>query len=339
MRRNKSIVTLLVLLIIVLASFYFFGMHAKPLPSAPGPASSNASGQLPSNSSSTGPETSAPALTLRSNDSKANITIATFNIQIFGESKRSKPQVMAVLCDVVWNFDIMAIQELRDDTETTLPFYLDQINSKNGSKFATVSSPRLGRTSSKENYAFVYDTDSVSFIEGSNHTFTDPPDGTTVDLFQREPFIARFRTVSGDFDFVIIDIHSEPDNTPAELDNMSRVMDWAKSLFPEEDDFIILGDMNADCNYLKPSQNISLRGPQYTWLIPDSADTTTKSTNCTYDRMIITEGVKEDYSGSWGVFRFDNQYSLNQSLTEDVSDHYPVWATFYIDHDSSSDMK
>jgi hypothetical protein len=42
------------------------------------------------------------------------IKIASFNIQVFGKSKRSKKEVMAVLTKTVTNFDITAIQELRD---------------------------------------------------------------------------------------------------------------------------------------------------------------------------------------------------------------------------------
>ncbi len=257
-----------------------------------------------------------------------NITIATFNIQVFGQAKSSKPDVMAVLSRIARNFDVMAIQELRDENETTLPFYLSQINSLPGPAYAAISSPRLGRTSSKENYAFIYNTATLAFVQGSNYTFQDPPPGTSTDLFQREPFIARFRSAAGNFTFVLIDIHTDPDSTPQELDNMSKVLADAQAHFPDEKDFIILGDMNADCSYLRPVDNISLRDTAFTWLIPDGTDTTTKSTNCTYDRIIITEPTREDFTGKWGVFRFDQEYGLNQTQTEAVSDHYPAYAVF-----------
>jgi deoxyribonuclease-1-like protein len=261
------------------------------------------------------------------NSSSANITIATFNIQVFGISKRSKPEVMEVLTKTARRFDIMAIQELRDESETTLPFYLEGINNLSGPRYAAVSSPRLGRTSSKENYAFIYDTATVSLVPGSVYTFEDPPAGTSADLFQREPFIARFNTTGG-FDFVLITIHTDPDTTPQELSDLPMVLADAQAHFPDEQDFIMLGDMNADCTYLRPSDALSLRNATYLWIVPDSADTTTKSTDCAYDR-IITAGPAEDaFTGAWGVFRFDSEYSLNQSATEAVSDHYPVWAAF-----------
>src|SRR4030095_8995417 len=259
-------------------------------------------------------------------------TIPTFNSQIVGEAKRSKPQVMDVLAKTARNFDLMVIQELRDDTETTLPIYLEKINSLPGPKYSSISSPRLGRTASKENYAFIFNTEKIQLINGSNYTFTDLPNGTSEDLFQREPFVAEFK--SGKFDFVLITIHTDPGETPQELGDLPLVLSDAQARFPDEKDFIMLGDMNADCSYLKQSDNISLRNSSYTWIVPDSADTTTKSTDCTYDRIIILDPSKEDYLGSWGIFRFDQAYGINQSLTEEVSDHYPVWSVFSTANDS-----
>ena len=258
----------------------------------------------------------------------SSIRIASFNIQIFGESKRSKTEVMDILARIAREFDVMAVQELRDDTETTLPIYLEKINSLPGPHYASVSSPRLGRTSSKENYAFIFNTDALRLI--SNYTFADPPEGTTTDLFQREPFISRFETLDGSYDFVLIVIHTEPDTTPAELGNLTLALDDARKRFPDETDFIMLGDMNADCSYLSASEagSLPLRNSSFTWVVPDSADTTTKSTDCAYDRIILAGDAAGGYSGGWGVYRFDEAYGLDQNMTEDISDHYPVWARF-----------
>jgi len=262
------------------------------------------------------------------NSTNIPLKIATFNIQVFGESKRSKPEVMGVLARVARNFDIIAVQEFRDDTETTLPVYLERINSLPGPEYAATSSPRLGRTSSKENYAFIYNTDTIRLVSGSNFTFADPPEGTAADLFQREPFIARFESAGGAaFDFVLITIHTEPDGTPQELSSLPLALDAARSRFGDETDFIMLGDMNADCSYLSGSEaeSLALRNASFLWVVPDDADTTVKSTDCAYDRIILAGTAQEHYGGTWGIFRFDEAHSLNQSEAEDVSDHYPVW--------------
>jgi hypothetical protein len=44
------------------------------------------------------------------------IKIASFNIQVFGKAKASKPEIIEVLADIISQFDVVAIQEIRDKT-------------------------------------------------------------------------------------------------------------------------------------------------------------------------------------------------------------------------------
>jgi hypothetical protein len=94
-----------------------------------------------------------------------------------------------------------------------------------------------------------------------------------------------------------------------------------------------VGDLNADESYFDEDGVTTMRREKYTWLITNDFDTTTKSTNATYDRIIVTDGAGTDYAGEAGVFRFDTVYGLNQTMTEDVSDHYPVYAIFWTNAD------
>ncbi|MCK4736059.1 MAG: hypothetical protein KAT65_26625 [Methanophagales archaeon] len=56
--------------------------------------------------------------------------------------------------------------------------------------------------------------------------------------------------------------------------------------------------------------------------------TTTKPTDCTYDRLIISTPAVSDFTDEAGVFRFDVEYGLIADETTAVSDHYPVYAVF-----------
>ena len=87
------------------------------------------------------------------------IRIASFNIQVFGEKKLNKPRVRGLLAEIIRGFDIVAIQEIRSKQDI-MPQFVDAINST-GRHYDYVVGPRLGRTSSKEQYAFVYDTASI----------------------------------------------------------------------------------------------------------------------------------------------------------------------------------
>ena len=60
---------------------------------------------------------------------------------------------------------------------------------------------------------------------------------------------------------------------------------------------IILGDLNADCSYLSRTRYNQLDlvlDTRFMWLIDSSVDTTTKSSDCAYDRC---EGGREGRGG------------------------------------------
>jgi hypothetical protein len=94
----------------------------------------------------------------------------------------------------VREFDIVLIQEIRDATEQTIPNFIQQINQANGVLYSYIESPRLGRTTSKEAYAYIYNTQAVQFVQGSDYVYDD-----NNDVFEREPYIATFKI--GNFDF------------------------------------------------------------------------------------------------------------------------------------------
>ncbi|MBC8500621.1 MAG: endonuclease/exonuclease/phosphatase family protein [Nanoarchaeota archaeon] len=261
--------------------------------------------------------------------SKDSITIASFNIQTFGKSKREKTRVMNILANILCKFDIMAIQEIRDKTETTIEYYVNLSNYVcNNSYRDYIISPQIGRSSYKENYAFIYNPKKVAYVPESSYVYQD-----IEDYFEREPFIAQFK--ANEFDFILVNIHIKPDNAESEIRKLTEVIIDIKTKFVEEEDIIILGDLNADCSYYDENkEKVFLNDKEYKWLIPNNADTTTKSTNCTYDRIIISSESVEDYAGHKGVFMFDKVYDISYELTIEVSDHYPVWARFHTNKDT-----
>jgi hypothetical protein len=90
-----------------------------------------------------------------------------------------------------------------------------------------------------------------------------------------------------------------------------------------------MGDLNADGRYFDEDSASYL--DDYYWLIDDSVDTTTKSTDYTYDRTILTD--TSDLSGQFGFFKYDLEYNLTEEETIAVSDHYPVYAEFAVNKD------
>jgi len=256
-----------------------------------------------------------------------SIRIAAFNVQVFGKTKREKEDVMGYLALIAREFDVVLIQEIRDASGETAPSYLALINQAGGPAYAYVESPRLGRTTSKEAYAYFYNTESVELIEGSERVYND-----TGDVFEREPFIAGFR--SGGFDFTLVGIHTKPDDAYNEIGNLTLVVQSILDGDPQEGDVIVLGDFNADGSYFDEGDvGNPLRDPAYFWVVADEVDTMTK-TDWTYDRMVMTNATHgwEYVEGSASVLYFDDEYGIEDpELVWAVSDHYPIYAEFRTD--------
>jgi len=253
------------------------------------------------------------------------VKVAAFNIQIFGVTKREKTEVMNILAQTVREFDVVLVQEIRDSSETTAPIFLDAINGLDGPDYAFIRSERLGRSSSKEAYAYFYNTESVQYLADTAFVFNDVDD-----VFEREPYIASFR--AGGFDFTLIGIHTKPDDAYNEIGNLTIVFDYVLGS-GDERDIIALGDFNADGSYFDEDSTANpLQGSEYIWVISNDFDTMTK-TGRTYDRMVMTDYTysSEYITDSSAVYYFDTVYGLNQSFTESVSDHYPIFAEFSTD--------
>ena len=94
-----------------------------------------------------------------------------------------------------------------------------------------------------------------------------------------------------------------------------------------------MGDLNAYGSYYDEDGTSMISGSGYYWVIGDGVDTTTKSTDYTYDRIIVTDSAVSDLSGDSGVFRYDIEYRLTVDEMVAVSDHYPVYADVWCGRD------
>jgi len=258
-----------------------------------------------------------------SNRTVDSIRIASFNIQIFGQSKINKPEVMDVLSKIIKKFDIVAIQEVRSKEQNVIPALLNLVNDAD-TRYDYVISERLGRTGSKEQYAFVYNPETVDLVPESSYVVEDPDD-----VFEREPFVAFFR--GGNFDFKVINNHIKPGDVEAELSRLAAVINDIYDSSSEKD-VIVLGDMNADGSYFNEDDLTTIL-PLWIQLIGNDEDTTVAASDNTYDRMMTRDTTASvEYTGKSGVFRWDVEYGVTDTdFIKRVSDHYPVYAEFRTD--------
>jgi len=275
---------------------------------APPPPTSTISPQQPSVAS---PANREPGSTIR---------VASFNIQVFGTSKAAKPDVMRVLASVVRRFDVVAIQELRTTDDSVMEGFLALINAEGGG-YRYLVGPRLGRTTSKEQYVFVYDATRVDVDPQSVTTVADPQD-----YLHREPTIARFQARSNStqpgFSFILANIHTDPDETSEELDALADVFVSLQRNGWREDDVILLGDLNV--SYQKLGRLGQLPNIAYT---VHGEPTNTRGTE-SYDNIVFDRLATSEFTGAAGILSLQQQFGLSMEEAVDVSDHWPIWAEF-----------
>jgi endonuclease/exonuclease/phosphatase family metal-dependent hydrolase len=256
--------------------------------------------------------------------------VASFNIRIFGDTKMSNETVVAELVDIFQRYDMVAVQEIKDIDQEVPYLFLDELNNFNNlsnttnlTEWELVLSERSGTQeddqNSQEQYAFYYRPTVFSPID--NGTLYDD---SSNDSFQREPFLAKFVLLdtygnSTGTDIVFVNIHTKPTLAVEEMSALSDVISWGQTNYSADDDYVILGDFNGDCSYASYNELVELpiSSENYTWLIPDDADTTVGDSRCAYDRIVSTSQLDGRLTGIWGV---DEAISGPA-----VSDHKPVW--------------
>ncbi|MAT73044.1 MAG: endonuclease/exonuclease/phosphatase [Planctomycetaceae bacterium] len=288
-----------------------WGQPAQPAAAPNGAAGQNVNVFRPVSSTPVMPPSAGPT-----------IRIASFNIQVFGKTKASKPYVMYTLAEIVRQFDVVAIQEIRTQDDYHIPNFVKLIN-QSGSrprKYDHLVGPRLGNTVSTEQYAFVFDTERIEMDHSSYYTVRDPDN-----LLHREPLVASFRTrLDPDtaFTFTLINVHTDPDVVDMELDALAEVYRVVRRAGGNEDDVIMLGDFNADDKHMGRLGQIPGIQPLVTGVFSNTRQ------NKLYDNLVVHQYSTTEYTGRSGIFDVQRQFNLSLDQVEQVSDHVPVWAEF-----------
>ncbi len=255
-----------------------------------------------------------------SRPNQSSIRIASFNIQAFGETKASQPEVMAMLASIVREFDIVAIQEIRSKDQRLLSRFTDEINA-GGRRFQFIASQPLGRTTYREQYAFIYDSQTVQ-LDSARSYIIDDPDG----LLHREPMVGWFRTKQAPperaFTFTLVNVHLDSRTPQREVVHLNQIFRVIRNDGRGEDDVIIVGDFNLSSEAMADTANRS----GLIWLV-DNVPTNTRGTT-QYDNIIIDPRATTEFTGKAGVYDFLKKFNLTLEQALTVSDHLPVWAEF-----------
>ena len=223
--------------------------------------------------------------------------IANWNLQIFGQSKAGKSELMDYYVEQIDDYNIVVIQEIRDKAETAFPQLCKMLPD-----YKCIVSTRAGTTSSKEQYGIIYkDVELVNQFDWNTEEHFNE--------FERPPFQATFKR--GEWEFTIITIHTKPGDVPREMTNLQALLEEK-----EDEEIIILGDMNLDCSYYKQEKENHFGN--WIWAIPQTEDTTVSQTDCAYDRIIYTPAVENNFV----------EYGIMKNVKKEQSDHYLIWGEF-----------
>ncbi|XP_061075010.1 deoxyribonuclease gamma-like [Conger conger] len=254
--------------------------------------------------------------------------IASFNIQKFGLSKISDPTCLSILVKIVSRYDMIVILEVVDASGNSVVSFLKELNKANERHHYNLKiSSRLGRSKYKEQFMFLY-RDGIVDLVGS-YQYEDSQVGDE-DAFAREPYILRFTCLNTVLkDLVMIPVHTKPDDSAKELDELYDVFQTVKKKW-KTDNIMFLGDFNADGSYLsnKKMKGIRIRSDKnFHWLIGDDVDTTASIKNThSYDRIVVygDDMLNAVVPNSAKPFNFQEAFGLTVEEALDVSDHYPV---------------
>ena len=261
------------------------------------------------------------------------IRIGSFNAQVLGRSKSDKVVVMEILARIIRQFDVLAVQEVSAEDPDVLARLLERVNSE-GRRYDYVAGRPLGRSAPREQYAFLFDRESVEIDRNQLYTVEDPQQ-----LLYRPPLVGSFR-VRGPgreqaFSFTLVNLRMDADRAATERTFLDDVFQLVRDDGRKEDDVILLGDFQADDEDLGPLGEMAGMTIAIT-KTPTNPDQTRQLDNLVFDSQATSE-----FTGRAGTLNLMRQYNLSLQEALEVSDHLPVWAEFSIHeggHEAASEL-
>ena len=226
-------------------------------------------------------------------DAPGTVFVGSWNLQRYGDAKANDTAMLERYATVVRDFDVFVVQEVTDKDGDAFAKLCVAV----GENYSCLLSSRAGTTSYKEQYGvFVRDgivvVDTVDYNERNASGFERPP--------------YRIALNKSGYAFTLYTLHTKPDNTPAEIDALERIVE-------DSGNVIILGDLNADCSYYRRGNDF----PSWKWTI--SSDTTAGKSDCAYDRIRLNKDMAREYRNA-GVLRVGG---------DKISDHNAVWVALH----------
>lgn len=234
---------------------------------------------------------------------------------------------MEILAKTIRNFGIIAVQGIDDPEGKAMRSLVDKINEGENEKGKpynyqfNLSAP-VGPADEKEQYAFIYNRDQV-------YPVSDPRicGKLLADKFKWEPYLLAFHPHEGTTSILFITIHTDAENTQAEIDTLYDVVTRAEVLYAGQHNITILGNFHADEPFYNNRTTPSpLKSTDFIWLTDDECKSTLDGK--AYNKILATKEISGFLLGPGYVYNITEEYNLTQEQTEAVSSHYPVYTEY-----------
>jgi hypothetical protein len=280
------------------------------------------------------------------------INVAVWNIREFGK-KRRKAAALHYIAEILGQFDLIALVELRDNLED-----FGRVCQILGPSWDLVYSDWMSDDGgNRERTGFLFDRRAVTF--NGLAAEVDAPRGKAgteylaTQSFWRAPYMCSFR--SGNFDFIAIATHARWGKSIAGREaELGMLADWIderqKDKSVEDHDLIVMGDFNTPKVDDKLFKALTRRGLQ----VPDSlmklksGDVTVGGSNLNknarYDQILHLPTAKKRFTNFGGTLDFHVSDAgikelfpgagmTRNQFTYQLSDHFPVWVQIKTDID------
>ena len=251
----------------------------------------------------------------------STIRIATFNPGPLDHNKLSRRHVLGHLVEVIRQFDVVALQDIRARNQGVLVRFVEEINSQ-GREYDFAVSPGVGRDPTERYDAFLFDRQTIQ-IDRRTVYMAD----VTIGRLPHESLVASFRARGPDpteaFTFTLINVHTDPDHTAATLDLLDDVFRAVQDDGRHEDDVILLGNLGANDRKLGQLGQLA----NITWAI---SGTPTTMRGALEDNILFDRRATVEFTGRSDVMDLMRQFELSVREVLEISSHQPVWAQFSI---------
>ena len=265
-----------------------------------------------------------------------SINIATWNIRAFG--KRRKIASLEYIAEIISNFDLIAITELRQNTKD-----LERVMKILGPYWNVMYSDTvMDRGGNSERIAYLYDKRVIVFTglaaEADPLRTRNKQTGEYESALSwwRSPYIASFK--AGKFDFVVITAHIRwGDNDQSRVDALARLAEWVDKRVRMKDvkdkDIFVMGDFNIPKigdSFYKAITSKGLKVPEQLLKIKGS----NLEQNKNYDQILYyprktikvnNGGLVDFYKKNFAVLYPKDKNMTVKEFTFQMSDHFPLW--------------